>query len=462
LGEGCSVGEQLPTVDRLLDQLNNDDVALGQFYGEMLLIEFGGMWCGPCRELAEEVATLQYGAERAGDDYGFRVLSTLNENNSFDVTTAGDLFSWAASFDLSNPILGGASAGYFNTICNVAAVPTLLIVDPLFEVRWRQEGVESGQDLAGLIATTWDEFRAENPDWVSPRCRGVVDPGVECGCVDDRTAPDTDEDGVLDACDACEGADDLEGERLVLCSETPPPPVEDTEVDRVRGNFVFGYDPELGLLPEFVVDLFGGEASLPSIFFSLLDAGREVCTINRIATTAFPASELASTTASPLLTWTLTAENSEVLTDCDGRLDSIEWGDDIAAAVEAVDWSVSIVDSCPSDGCGFADAAIWAEVVGAGGSTAEDCDAFEELCTRSMVGAVLGTSIAGPLEDAEGGPTSLAYAFPADVELNYMGDGLGWLSAEEFIAVGGPMFVLGIIGYDVTANPIVGTLLAAP
>lgn len=294
------------------------------------------------------------------------------------------------------------------------------------QVRTRLVGYDASMDLPGEVATAWEAFRADNPAWVSPRCRGVVDPGDACGCVDDRSEPDTDEDTILDACDICEGQDDLTAESPAACTSGRTYP----NIDLVRGNASFAYDPVLDLLPVFAFELFGGPPERPYMTLTLVAQGREACFVTRTAMEDVPASALADTTATSLLTWRLDSENSTLTTNCDGILDPRVWGLGIGAAVNATEWSASLVDTCAAEECPFADAPLWAEFAEFGNASAE-CDVFTDACLQSALGLIVGFSADTVAEAADGMPSGYASMLPANEEFSYVGDGFDWLPATE-------------------------------
>ncbi|MCA9518699.1 MAG: hypothetical protein KC635_27370, partial [Myxococcales bacterium] len=69
----CEDG-RFPRIEGALDEYGATDVSLGQFYGDMLLVEVGGVWCYPCTLFARESAALHDEVEALSDAWGFSIV----------------------------------------------------------------------------------------------------------------------------------------------------------------------------------------------------------------------------------------------------------------------------------------------------------------------------------------------------------------------------------------------------
>jgi thiol-disulfide isomerase/thioredoxin len=130
----------VPSDFRLMDQFG-DTVALWQFYGSVIALDFSTGWCGPCAELAR-------GAEEIYQEYkdeGVMYLTVMPENGRGDVPSQSDLAAWANAFGLSSPVLSDG-AGYTAQVVPDAVYPKILILDR--EMRVVNAGVSPATDAA--------------------------------------------------------------------------------------------------------------------------------------------------------------------------------------------------------------------------------------------------------------------------------------------------------------------------
>ena len=95
--QGFEVGQVLPDL-RLTDQ-RADLVALWQFYGRVLLVSLGAVWCAPCRDLAVE-------AQAMAEEHPEMVhLTVLLEDGSGLTPDTSDAAAWASAFSPDQPVL---------------------------------------------------------------------------------------------------------------------------------------------------------------------------------------------------------------------------------------------------------------------------------------------------------------------------------------------------------------------
>lgn len=99
VGEGYEPGQVVPDF-RLEDQFG-DEVALWQFFGDVILLDVSTIWCAPCQLLAED-------AEETWQEYreqGFVYVTVLQEDYEGNPPEADDLQLWVDLYELTAPVL---------------------------------------------------------------------------------------------------------------------------------------------------------------------------------------------------------------------------------------------------------------------------------------------------------------------------------------------------------------------
>lgn len=141
---------------------NGDPLELSRFYGNVILVDFGAEWCGPCRVAAE---TLPEEYEDRKDD-GFVILQVV-----LDGFTPGDqspdLERWAGDFDLEHTLIDGGEfddlAGHY--MPPQSGIPNYTIIDRNFVIRdWYQAGGEPDWSLIDELL----EEDAPEVEWAEP------------------------------------------------------------------------------------------------------------------------------------------------------------------------------------------------------------------------------------------------------------------------------------------------------
>jgi hypothetical protein len=99
VGAGFEVGQTVPDV-RVRDQ-HDDETALWQFYGEIVVVTVGAVWCLPCQALAEDADAVLADFEGQGV-----VLVTVLEEDAGGLTPElSDAVGWAELYGDGHPIL---------------------------------------------------------------------------------------------------------------------------------------------------------------------------------------------------------------------------------------------------------------------------------------------------------------------------------------------------------------------
>lgn len=118
--QGFEVGQVLP--DLRLDDQRGDQVALWQFYGRVVLVSLGAVWCAPCRELAVEIEAL-------AEEYPELVhLTVLLEDGSGLAPDPSDAAAWASAFGPQQPVLADPGQQFGPALDG--GYPDVLLVGP--------------------------------------------------------------------------------------------------------------------------------------------------------------------------------------------------------------------------------------------------------------------------------------------------------------------------------------------
>lgn len=122
-GEGFSAGQVAP--DFLLNDQFGDDVALWQFYGNVVLFDVSTIWCAPCQELAMDT-------EDTWEEYrdeGFVYVTILQQNLEGGEPTLEDLNEWAEGFGITAPIVSDPQGTFTGGAIRNDQFPAVLVLD---------------------------------------------------------------------------------------------------------------------------------------------------------------------------------------------------------------------------------------------------------------------------------------------------------------------------------------------
>jgi peroxiredoxin len=121
--------------DFSLPDASGGSVALADFKGQVVLINFWASWCGPCREempLLDELST-RYAP------LGFTMLGVNVEENSSAANgfLSGTPVSFPVLYDRENTV---------SKLYDVIAMPSTVIVDRAGQIRYIHHGYEAGNE----------------------------------------------------------------------------------------------------------------------------------------------------------------------------------------------------------------------------------------------------------------------------------------------------------------------------
>ena len=131
---GQAIGDEI--CDLVLKDQNDDVWHLYDLEGDIILIDFSAMWCGPCQSAATTVQEIQdfYNTE------GFQYITILIDDTSGDTVELDEVQFWADTFGIdTQPVLqgnrdlvdGDPSLGY-----PISSWPTFVFVDRDLSIFW--------------------------------------------------------------------------------------------------------------------------------------------------------------------------------------------------------------------------------------------------------------------------------------------------------------------------------------
>lgn len=142
-GEGAPAPDQLP--DCPLEPFGDGPaVALAEYRGSPLVVNFWATWCGPC---VAEMPDLQAVHEAAGDELAFLGVDTMDSFRNAEpfVEELGITYDLAVD---TRGTLHRAIGGF--------GMPTTLLVDPDGRIRYRHTGPLDAEGLGALLAEHLD------------------------------------------------------------------------------------------------------------------------------------------------------------------------------------------------------------------------------------------------------------------------------------------------------------------
>ena len=135
-----------------LESLDGSDVALSDYKGDVVLVNFWATWCPPCRAEIPDFEAVY----RAHKDEGFVVLG-VNEEQSLQVVER-----FVAGFDMTYPVLLDKRGQVMNEYRG-PGLPMSLLVDRGGVIQLRHMGILTAAQLEKHLA------KALSEDVVGPR-----------------------------------------------------------------------------------------------------------------------------------------------------------------------------------------------------------------------------------------------------------------------------------------------------
>lgn len=140
-GSSLSTGQIAPNL-QLVDQYGNA-VRLHQFYGYVVVISLGAVWCGPCQQAASSSQELWDEHREDGVIFLEMLLEGQGQGSN---PTQGDLQNWANNFGLAYPVTQGSPQ------TSITSYPTFVFIGRDMRVASKQEGFPGDAAVASQIA----------------------------------------------------------------------------------------------------------------------------------------------------------------------------------------------------------------------------------------------------------------------------------------------------------------------
>jgi peroxiredoxin len=117
-----------------------NEITLESFRGNVILLNFSAMWCGPCRAEAPELVNLYNSLK----ERGLEIVQCIYQDEDGNPSDLSDLARWIDEFGMIFTVFNDPDRSTAN-LYNFDAIPFNVIIDRDFIIRHRIEGYDPGE-----------------------------------------------------------------------------------------------------------------------------------------------------------------------------------------------------------------------------------------------------------------------------------------------------------------------------
>lgn len=137
-----------PAPDFDLPSLDGESIRLSDYRGHVVLLNFWGTWCDPCRR---ETPEIQAAYEQLADQGVMIIGINLTVDELAQGRTEEDIQEFASSYGITYPI-GLDRDGAVARSYGIFPIPTSLFIDPEGNIRYMRFSEVTTDDIVSLVA----------------------------------------------------------------------------------------------------------------------------------------------------------------------------------------------------------------------------------------------------------------------------------------------------------------------